>query len=69
VPPLVYAGTAIWFVAFCVLAVLRYGYDVGRPIWLWTALAGTILGSIGMPIMWWQRSASRRGSRSAQRNL
>ena len=69
VPPLIYAGTAVWFLVFAVLLVLRYGYDVGRPIWLWTALAGWILGLIGVPIMWWQRTASRRGSRGAQRDL
>ena len=67
VAPLVYAGTATWFVVFLVLLVLRYGYDAGPPIWLWTSLAGWILGLVGVFIMWWQRSATRRGSRSAQR--
>lgn len=68
-PPLVYVGTALWFVALCVLLVARYVFDAFPPIWLWTALAGTILGLIGFPIMSWQRRASRRGTRGAQRNL
>ncbi len=68
-PPLILVGTAIWFLTFCVLLILRYGYSVTPPIWLWTALAGTVLGLIGFPIMWWQRAASRRGSRGAQRDL
>ncbi len=66
-PPLVYVGTAAWFVALCVLLVGRYVFDVFPPIWLWTALAGTLLGLIGFPIMAWQRRANRRGSRGAQR--
>ncbi|MFI7676158.1 DUF2530 domain-containing protein [Actinophytocola sp. NPDC049390] len=66
-PPLVYVGTAAWLVALCALLVGRYVFDVFPPIWLWTALAGTILGLIGFPIMAWQRRANRRGSRGAQR--
>jgi hypothetical protein len=68
-PPLVYVGTAAWFVAACVLAVGRYAFDAFPPIWLWTALVGSGLGLLGMPIMVWQRRASRRGARGAQRNL
>lgn len=68
-PPLVYVGTALWFVALCVLIVGRYAYDVFPPIWLWTAAVGTGLGGLGFPIMAWQRRASRRGARGAQRNL
>jgi hypothetical protein len=65
--PLVYVGTTAWLVALGVLLVGRYVFDVFPPIWLWTALAGTILGLIGFPIMAWQRRANRRGSRGAQR--
>ena len=68
-PPLVYAGTALWFLASCVLLVLQYGYHLTPPIWLWTSLAGIALGFVGMFVMWWQRSAARRGSRSAQRGV
>ncbi len=65
--PLVYVGTTAWLVALGVLLVGRYVFDVFPPIWLWTALAGTVLGLIGFPIMAWQRRANRRGSRGAQR--
>lgn len=68
-PPLVYVGTAAWAVALVVALIARYGFDAGQPIWLWTTLAGTILGVIGMPLMVWQRRSSRRGSRGAQRDL
>lgn len=68
-PPLVYVGTGLWFVALCALLIGRYAFDVFPPIWLWTAAVGTGLGLIGFPIMAWQRRASRRGARGAQRNL
>ncbi|MGB3440729.1 MAG: DUF2530 domain-containing protein [Actinophytocola sp.] len=64
--PLVYVGTGLWLVALCVLLVGRYVFDVFPPIWLWTALWGTVLGLIGFLIMAWQRHAARRGSRGAQ---
>lgn len=67
--PVVYIGIIGWFAAFCGLLVARYVFDVGPPIWLWTALAGTALGIIGFLIMRWQRAASRRGYRGAQRGL
>jgi hypothetical protein len=66
-PPLVYVGTTLWFVALCVLLVGRYAFDVFPPIWLWTALWGNALGLIGFLVMTWQRHASSRGSRGAQR--
>jgi hypothetical protein len=68
-PPLVYVGEGLWLLAVCVLLVGRYAFDVFPPIWLWTALAGLFLGSIGFLVMAWQRRASRRGARGAQRNL
>ena len=68
-PPVVYGGTALWAVVLMVLLIARYGFDATPPIWLWTALAGFVLGLIGIPIMVWQRRASRRGARGAQRNL
>ena len=67
--PVVYGGTALWGVVLVVLLIARYGFDAGPPIWLWTALAGFVLGLIGIPVMVWQRRASRRGARGAQRNL
>lgn len=67
--PVVYAGMALWLVASVVLLVARYAFDALPPIWLWTALTGFVLGIIGVPVMAWQRRASRRGARGAQRNL
>jgi uncharacterized protein DUF2530 len=65
--PLVYVGTTLWFVALCALLVGRYAFDAFPPIWLWTALWGTLLGFVGFLVMTWQRRASRRGSKVAQR--
>jgi len=67
--PIVYVGTTLWFVALAVLVIGHYGFDVFPPIWMWTALCGSVLGLIGVPVMLWQRSASRRGSRGAQKIL
>jgi hypothetical protein len=65
--PVLALGTGLWFVAYCVLLVARYGYHVPTGIWLPTCLAGWILGLLGTAIMYWQVSAARRGSRTAQR--
>jgi protein-S-isoprenylcysteine O-methyltransferase Ste14 len=59
-------GTAVWFVAFVVLLFLLpilHSHDA--LAWLWTALAGWLLGFVGLAIYGWQRSAARRGSRGA----
>ena len=49
---IVAVGTALWFVAF---VVLLFFYDWlgrhGHRIWLWTCLAGWLLGIIGWLIM------------------
>lgn len=44
-------GTAIWFAAFVVLLPF-YGWlgDHGHRVWLWTCLAGWVLGLIGLAI-------------------
>ena len=53
-------GTALWFVGFVVLLPF---YDwLGRHdhrIWLWTCLAGWILGIIGWSIMMRHRAMGR----------
>ena len=50
--PIVMAGTALWFVAFVVLLPF---YDwLGahhHRLWLWTCLAGWLLGLLGLLIM------------------
>lgn len=57
-------GTSAWFVAFIVLLIVGVA-----QVWIYTALAGIVLGLLGMALMYWQRSASRRGRRGAQRGL
>jgi hypothetical protein len=65
--PLVYVGVTLWGVALAVLLVGHYAFDAFPPIWVWTAMWGTGLGFIGFLVMGWQRRASKRGSRTAQR--
>jgi hypothetical protein len=64
---IVIPGTVAWFLAFVVLLFLT---DTLRAhdamIWLWTCLAGWVLGLLGLAIFGWQRSAARRGRRGAQ---
>jgi hypothetical protein len=53
-------GTAIFFAGFLVLAPL-YGW-LGRHdhrVWLWTCLAGAVLGLLGYSIMRRHRTAGR----------
>jgi hypothetical protein len=38
-----------------------------QMIWLWTALAGWVLGLIGLSIYAWQRAAARRGTKGSSR--
>jgi hypothetical protein len=57
---IVMIGTAIWFVGFVALLPF-YGW-LGRHehrIWLWTCLAGWILGCIGYAIMRRHRAEGR----------
>lgn len=57
---IVAAGTAVWFVAFVVLLPF-YGW-LGRHdhrIWLWTSLAGAVLGLMGWSIMVHHRRLGR----------
>ncbi|GAA2969356.1 DUF2530 domain-containing protein [Actinokineospora diospyrosa] len=60
--PIVYIGTAIWFVVAVVLTFADRG-----SIYMWTAWSGGGLGIIGALIMLWQRQAGKRGSKAAQR--
>ena len=60
--------TVIWFAVLVVLLFDVAGLRAdGHLIWLWTAAAGTFLGGLGLSVYSWQRSASRRGVKSAQR--
>jgi hypothetical protein len=57
---IVVIGTAIWFVAFVALLPF-YGWlgDHHHRVWLWTCLAGWVLGLIGLSIMVRHRKAGR----------
>ena len=56
-------GTVLWLVAAAVVLV------TGPPLLLATCLVGAGLGGVGWAIFVWQRSAARRGSRTAQRGV
>ena len=57
---IVASGTALFFVAFVALLPC-YGWlgDHGHRIWLWTSLAGWILGLMGYSIMRRHRAEGR----------
>jgi hypothetical protein len=64
---IVVPATVLWFVAFIVLLFFTdelRAHDA--MLWLWTCLAGWILGLMGLSVYGWQRSAARRGHRGAQ---
>lgn len=58
------SGTTAWLAAFVVLLII----DVD-DLWVYTGLSGVVVGLLGMGLMYWQQSASRRGTRGAQRGL
>jgi hypothetical protein len=57
---IVLAGTLLWFVAFVALLPF-YGWlgDHHHRSWLWTCLAGWLLGLLGLAIMSRHRRAGR----------
>jgi hypothetical protein len=57
---IVLAGTALWFVAFLGLLPF-YGWlgDHHHRVWLWTCLAGWVLGLLGSAIMMRHRRVGR----------
>jgi len=59
-------GTALW--AGLAVVLLVAWLVAGRPLDLLfsTSLSGILLGAFGYGVFVWQRSAARRGSRSAQ---
>lgn len=59
-------GTALWFVWLVgLLFAIRTLRAHDAMLWLWTAVAGFLLGFVGLAIYAWQRAAARRGSRGA----
>lgn len=67
-PPVI-IGTTLWALALAVVLVLQYGMDRDVGFWPSTAIAGIGCGLVGLAIVGWQRRASRRGSKGAQRGL
>lgn len=64
VTTLLAVGTVLWIVAAVVTALVR-----PPDIVLLTCVVGAVLGGVGYSIFAWQRSAVRRGSRTAQQGL
>ena len=58
--PIILAGTALWFVGF-VLLLPFYSWlgEHHHRVWLWTCLAGWILGLVGYLLMRRHRSQGR----------
>jgi hypothetical protein len=67
--PVVMIGTGVWGVALVVLFVIQLSSGGAPTTWLWTCLAGFVLGFMGLAIIAWQRAASRRGAKGAQRGI
>jgi len=58
---IVIIGTALWFVGFLVLLPFRGRLaDDGHEVWLWTCLAGGLLGLLGLFLAIRARAAARR---------
>jgi Protein of unknown function (DUF2530) len=62
-------GTVLWFLASAALFVADLAGRRALDQLFWTATAGWVLGLLGYSLFRWQRSAARRGSRSAQSGL
>jgi uncharacterized membrane protein len=59
-------GTVIWFIGFVVLLFFIPQLQANdQMIWLWTFLAGFVLGLMGLSVYALQRRAARLGRRSA----
>jgi uncharacterized protein DUF2530 len=57
---IVAVGTVIWFVAFvALLPFWNWLGEHGHRIWLWTCLAGWLLGLLGLAVMVRHRRAGR----------
>lgn len=66
---MILVGSLAWLAATLVFAVLVLTGRTGMTTWLWTTVAGWVLGAIGYGIFRWQLAAAGRGSRTAQRGL
>lgn len=60
--------TIIWFAALVVLLFFIPDLQANDAmIWLWSCLAGFVLGLLGLSVYGWQRRAARLGKRSANK--
>jgi protein-S-isoprenylcysteine O-methyltransferase Ste14 len=68
-PTVVGVGSALWLIG--ALGLLVAHLATGRPldVWFATCVTGVLLGGVGIAIYSWQRTAARRGSRTAQEGL
>ena len=67
--PAIWVGSCGWLALTATLGTARLLGDRPLDVWFWTSIAGWGLGLVGYSVMNWQRSAARRGSRSAQTGL
>ena len=59
-------GTVIWFLGFMVLLFFIPTLQANDAmVWLWTCLAGFLLGLMGLTVYSLQRRAARLGRRTA----
>jgi hypothetical protein len=65
---IVAVGTALWFASFLVLLPFRGRLaEHGNEIWLWTCLAGGLLGLLGLLLATRARAAARARTAAARR--
>jgi Protein of unknown function (DUF2530) len=62
-------GTLLWLVAATVVLVAILMGAPLPPLVLTTCVVGAVLGGLGWALFAWQRSAARRGSRTAQQGV
>jgi hypothetical protein len=62
-------GTVLWLLAAAAVLVAGLAGSPFPPLVLATCLVGAGLGGLGWALFAWQRSAARRGSRTAQQGL
>ncbi|MGH3260816.1 MAG: DUF2530 domain-containing protein [Sciscionella sp.] len=56
------AGTVAWLVAFVALLIVHgLGGRAGHLVWLWTCLAGLVLGALGYLLTRRHKSRGRTG--------
>lgn len=59
---LVIGGTALWFAGFVVLLVAG---GAAHREWMWTCLAGWLLGLVGLRLAWTAQRREKAASRSS----